>query len=93
MLIAESRISYFMKTLVFHIGRFFQFRDLTCFNLQVYDLADEKPEEVLIRLLGHLEKLKEEGDETTTHVRTHLRMIVSSLIFGAFLQNVQRAVF
>ncbi|KAG0628643.1 hypothetical protein M758_1G042400 [Ceratodon purpureus] len=44
---------------------------------QVYDLADEKPEEVLIRLLGHLEKLKEEGDETATHVRTHLRMIVA----------------
>lgn len=55
-----------------------------CFNFQVYDLADEKPEEALTRLLGHLEKLKEEGDEIATHVRTHLRMIVSFLSLVPF---------
>jgi hypothetical protein len=45
----------------------------------VYDLADENPEEVLHRLLGHLERLKEDGDEIATHVRTHLRVIVRFL--------------
>ena len=47
------------------------------FQFQVYDVANEKPEEVLHRLLGHLEKLKEDGDQVATHVRTHLRVIVS----------------
>lgn len=44
---------------------------------QVYDLAEEKPEEVLQRLLGHLEKLKEDGDAFAIHVRTHMRIIVA----------------
>lgn len=44
---------------------------------QVFDLADEKPEEVLNHLLGHLERLKEDGDAFATHVRTHMRIIVA----------------
>ena len=49
-------------------------------SLQVYDLADEKPEDVLHQVLGHLEKLKNDGDKVATHVRTHLRIIVSLLV-------------
>lgn len=56
------------------------------FQIQVYDLADEKPEEVLHQFLGHLEKLKEDGDETATHVRTHLRIIVSFFLRCFFLE-------
>lgn len=44
---------------------------------QVYDLADEKPEDILHQVLGHLEKLKNDGDKVAIHVRTHLRIIVS----------------
>lgn len=50
----------------------------------MYDLADEKPEEVLHRLLGHLERLKDDGDEVATHVRTHLRVIVRFLPLVSF---------
>lgn len=54
---------------------------------QVFDLADGKPEEVLRHLLGHLEELKEEGDEFAMHVRTHMRIVVSFLLFLCFFSE------
>lgn len=46
-------------------------------KLQVFDLAVEKPEQILQKLLDHIEKLQDNGDKVAKYIREHLRVIVS----------------
>jgi hypothetical protein len=44
--------------------------------LQIFDLDDKAPDQVLYNFLGHLERLKADGDKVATEIRTNLRIIV-----------------
>eukprot|EP00252_Welwitschia_mirabilis_P002329 TRINITY_DN1225_c0_g1_i3.p1 TRINITY_DN1225_c0_g1~~TRINITY_DN1225_c0_g1_i3.p1 ORF type:complete len:489 (-),score=89.29 TRINITY_DN1225_c0_g1_i3:760-2226(-) len=45
--------------------------------VQVFDLDEQAPDNVLHRILGHLERLKSEGDYFATAIRKALRLIVA----------------
>jgi len=46
-------------------------------HLQIFDLDDEAPDQVLYKLLGHLERLKAGGDGFAAEIRENMRIIVA----------------
>lgn len=46
-------------------------------HLQIFDLDDEAPDQVLYRLLRHLERLKADGDCFAAEIRQNMRIIVA----------------